>query len=53
VWGDVARVVGALALTSEPSPHDWRVGEKLLARERLLRPPDHEAIFFTTPHFHG
>ncbi len=33
-WNDVARIVGELALTSEPSPHDWRVGKKLLAWER-------------------
>ena len=43
-WNDVARVVGELALTSEPSPHDWRVGKKLLAWERPLRPSDREAL---------
>ena len=43
-WGDVARIVGELALTSEPSPHDWRVGKKLLAWERPLRPSDREAL---------
>ena len=43
-WYDVARVVGELALTSEPSPHEWRVGKKLLAWERPLRPSDREAL---------
>jgi len=43
-WNDVARVVGELALTSEPSPHEWRVGRKLLAWERPLRPSDREAL---------
>lgn len=43
-WNDVARIVGDLALTSEPSPHEWRVGRKLLAWERPLRPSDREAL---------
>jgi hypothetical protein len=43
-WNDVARIVGELALTSEPSPHDWRVGKKMLAWERPLRPPDVAAL---------
>jgi hypothetical protein len=43
-WNDVARVVGELALTSEPSPHDWRVGKKLLAWERPLRASEREAL---------
>lgn len=43
-WNDVARVVGELALTSEPSPHEWRVGKKLLAWERPLRLSDREAL---------
>ncbi len=43
-WDDVAHIVGELALTSEPSPHDWRVGKKLLAWERPLRPSDREAL---------
>ena len=43
-WDDVARIVGELALTSEQSPHDWRVGKKLLAWERPLRPSDREAL---------
>jgi hypothetical protein len=43
-WEDVARIVGELPLTSEPSPHDWRVGKKLLAWERPLRSSDREAL---------
>ena len=43
-WDDVARIVGELALTSEPSPHEWRVGKKLLAWERPLRPSDRQAL---------
>jgi hypothetical protein len=43
-WNDVARIVGELALTSEPSPHDWRVGKKLLAWERPMRLSDREAL---------
>jgi hypothetical protein len=43
-WNDVASIVGELALTSESSPHDWRVGKKMLAWERPLRPADLEAL---------
>jgi hypothetical protein len=43
-WDDVARIAGGLPLTSEQSPHDWRVGKKLLAWERPLRPSDREAL---------
>lgn len=43
-WNDVARIVGELALTAEPSPHEWRVGKKLLAWERPLRLSDREAL---------
>ncbi len=43
-WDNVARIVGGLALTSEPSLHDWRVGKKLLAWERPLRPSEREAL---------
>ena len=43
-WNDVAGIVGVLPLTSEQSPHDWRVGKKLLAWERPLRPSDREAL---------
>ena len=43
-WNDVARIAGELPLTSEQAPHDWRVGKKLLAWERPLRPSDREAL---------
>ncbi|HEY0225045.1 MAG TPA: MmcQ/YjbR family DNA-binding protein [Mycobacterium sp.] len=43
-WNDVARIVGELALTCEQSPRDWRVGKKLLAWERPLRPSDRDAL---------
>ena len=43
-WEDVARLVGGLPLTGEPSPHDWRVGKKLMAWERPLRPSDRDAL---------
>jgi hypothetical protein len=48
-WDDVARIVGELALTSEPSRHDWRVGRKLLAWERPLRPSEREALARSAP----
>jgi hypothetical protein len=43
-WDDVVRIVGGLPLASEPSPHDWRVGKKLVAWERPLRKSDREAL---------
>jgi hypothetical protein len=43
-WNDVASIIGELAVTSEPTPHDWRVGKKMLAWERPLRPADLEAL---------
>lgn len=43
-WDDVARIVGELPLTTEQSPHDWRVGKKLVAWERPLRKSDVEAL---------
>jgi hypothetical protein len=43
-WDDVARIVGELPLTSEQSARDFRVGKKLLAWERPLRPSDREAL---------
>lgn len=43
-WDDVARIVGELPLTCELSPHDWRVGKKLLAWERPLRVSDRAAL---------
>ena len=43
-WADVASVVGELQLTEEPSPHEWRVGKKLIAWERPLRKSDYDAL---------
>ena len=43
-WADVASVVGELQLTEERSPHEWRVGKKLIAWERPLRTSDHQAL---------
>ena len=43
-WDDVAGVVGELQLIEERSPHEWRVGKKLIAWERPLRKSDHEAL---------
>ena len=43
-WDDVAGVLGELQLTEESSPHEWRVGKKLIAWERPLRTSDHEAL---------
>jgi hypothetical protein len=43
-WDDVANIVAELQLTDEPSPHEWRVGKKLIAWERPLRKPDREAL---------
>ncbi|WIM88551.1 MmcQ/YjbR family DNA-binding protein [Candidatus Mycobacterium wuenschmannii] len=43
-WDDVAGVVGELQLTEERSPHEWRVGKKLIAWERPLRASDREAL---------
>jgi hypothetical protein len=43
-WDDVASIVGELQLTDEPSPHEWRVGKKLIAWERPLRTSDREAL---------
>jgi hypothetical protein len=43
-WDDVASIVGELQLTGEPSPHEWRVGKKLIAWERPLRKSDREAL---------
>ena len=43
-WDDVAGVVGELRLTEERSPHEWRVGKKLIAWERPLRKSDYEAL---------
>jgi len=43
-WDDVASVVGELQLTQERSPHEWRVGKKLIAWERPLRKSDYDAL---------
>ena len=43
-WDDVAGVVGELRLTEERSPHEWRVGKKLIAWERPLRRSDYDAL---------
>jgi hypothetical protein len=43
-WDDVASIVGELQLTDERSPHEWRVGQKLIAWERPLRKSDREAL---------
>src|ERR1700733_3158102 len=43
-WDDVAKMVGELQLTNEPSPHEWRVGKKLIAWERPLRKSDRDAL---------
>jgi hypothetical protein len=43
-WIDVARIVDRLPLSAEQAPHDWRVGKKLMAWERPLRPADRAAL---------
>ena len=43
-WDEVASVVGELQLTEERSPHEWRVGKKLIAWERPLRKSDYDAL---------
>jgi hypothetical protein len=43
-WDDVASIVGELQLTDERSPHEWRVGKKLIVWERPLRTSDREAL---------
>jgi hypothetical protein len=43
-WDDVAGIVGELQLTDERSPHEWRVGKKLIVWERPLRKSDREAL---------
>ena len=43
-WDDVASVVGEFQLTEERSPHEWRVGKKLIAWERPLRKSDYDAL---------
>lgn len=48
-WGDVARIVGELPETAEPSPRNWRVRKKLIAWERPLRKADYEALGDAAP----
>jgi hypothetical protein len=43
-WDDVASIVDELQLVDERSPHEWRVGKKLIAWERPLRKSDREAL---------
>lgn len=43
-WDDVARIVGELPETTEPSPRNWRVRKKLIVWERPLRKADLEAL---------
>ena len=43
-WDNVASIIGELQLTDERSPHEWRVGKKLIAWERPLRKPEREAL---------
>jgi hypothetical protein len=43
-WDDVAGIVDELSLVDEQSPHEWRVGKKLVAWERPLRQSDWEAL---------
>jgi hypothetical protein len=43
-WNDVARIVDGLPEAAERSPHHWRVGKKLMAWERPLRPADRAAL---------
>jgi hypothetical protein len=48
-WDDVARIVGGLPETAEPSPRTWRVRKKLIAWERPLRKADYEALGDAAP----
>jgi hypothetical protein len=48
-WGDVARIVGELPETTEPSPRNWRVRKKLITWERPLRKADFEALGDAAP----
>jgi hypothetical protein len=43
-WDDVASIVGELPLIEERSPHEWRVGKKLVAWERPLRKSERESL---------
>jgi hypothetical protein len=48
-WDDVARIVGELPETTEPSPRNWRVRKKLIAWERPLRKADYAALGDAAP----
>lgn len=48
-WNDVARIVGTLPETAEPTPRNWRVRKKLIVWERPLRKADHEALGADAP----
>ncbi|GHJ44730.1 hypothetical protein Cs7R123_20720 [Catellatospora sp. TT07R-123] len=48
-WDDVRRIAAALPETAEPSPHEWRVGDKLYAWARPLRKGDLEALGDAAP----
>jgi hypothetical protein len=48
-WKDVRRIVAELPETSEPTPHNWRVGKKLIVWERPLRKADHQALGADAP----
>jgi hypothetical protein len=43
-WDDVASIVGELPLIEERSPHEWRIGKKLIAWERPLRKSEWESL---------
>lgn len=48
-WDDVARIVGELPDTAEPSPRNWRLRKKLIAWERPLRKADYAALGDAAP----
>lgn len=48
-WKDVARIVGTLPETAEPTPRNWRVRKKLIVWERPLRKADYEALGAEAP----
>jgi hypothetical protein len=49
-WSDVARALRPLpAIVSPPGRREWRVGAKLLAWERPLRPADRAALGGNAP----
>jgi hypothetical protein len=48
-WKGVRRIVAKLPETSEPTPHNWRVGKKLIVWERALRKADYQALGADAP----